>query len=128
MRAVRARYRIVREWFRVSTREALEESVSLKRDGELVGDIDSLHWQDFIQELLPLGVSDLFFFDGEKVQLLADDGSDASTLAKPSVIFSVPTSLRDSMQISRFIYLEECKKLMQVTPVSRNAVPPQDSR
>lgn len=76
-----ARYRIVREWFRVSN-SSVREAVSLKRDGELVGDIDSLHWQDFIQELLPLGVSDLFFFDGEKVQLLADDGSDASTLAE----------------------------------------------
>ncbi len=74
-----ARYRIVREWFRVSN-SSVRESVSLKRDDELVGDIDSLHWQDFIQELLPVGVSDLFFFDGEKVQLLADDGSDASTL------------------------------------------------
>ena len=45
-------------------------------------DVDSAHWQDFIQELMPIGVSDLFFFDGEKVQLLAEDESDSKTLSE----------------------------------------------
>jgi DNA sulfur modification protein DndD len=74
-------YKLVREWIRTSQAK-VNESISLKRNGEIVSDIDAQHWQDFIQELIPIGVSDLFFFDGEKVQMLADDGSDASTLSE----------------------------------------------
>ena len=33
-------------------------------------------WQDFIKELIPIGVSKLFFFDGEQIQALAEDNLD----------------------------------------------------
>jgi DNA sulfur modification protein DndD len=51
-------------------------------DGFPVTTVDQLHWEDFVQELIPIGVSDLFFFDGEKVQLLAEDESDKRTLSE----------------------------------------------
>lgn len=37
-------------------------------------------WQDFINEKIPPGVSDFFFFDGEKIQQLADDSTDRESL------------------------------------------------
>jgi DNA sulfur modification protein DndD len=58
------------------------EVFELSSDGVAVADVDSAHWQDFVQELIPIGVSDLFFFDGEKVQLLAEDESDKKTLSE----------------------------------------------
>lgn len=43
---------------------------------------DQEHWEQFIQELLPLGVSQLFFFDGEKIQGLAEEEGAGSELAQ----------------------------------------------
>ena len=44
--------------------------------GAELGDIESEQWQDFLKELIPPGVSKLFFFDGEKIQNLAEDQSE----------------------------------------------------
>lgn len=37
-------------------------------------------WQDFVKQIIPDGVSDFFFFDGEKIQQLADDSTDRESL------------------------------------------------
>ncbi len=36
-----------------------------------------LDWQTFIDQLLPKGITSLFFFDGEKIQHIADSGDEA---------------------------------------------------
>ena len=74
-------YQATRSWER-NAKGGVDETFNLVADGSLVSEIDSGHWQDFIQELMPIGVSDLFFFDGELIQLLAEDGSDAKTLSE----------------------------------------------
>jgi DNA sulfur modification protein DndD len=74
-------YTAIRSWERRST-GGISEGFQLLRDGSPVADVDAVHWQDFVQELIPMGVSDLFFFDGEKVQLLAEDESDRLTLSE----------------------------------------------
>jgi DNA sulfur modification protein DndD len=71
----------LRRWERTAD-GGVDEFFELLRDGAQIGDVDPSHWQDFVQELVPLGVSDLFFFDGEKVQLLAEDDSDQKTLSE----------------------------------------------
>jgi DNA sulfur modification protein DndD len=75
------RYRAARVWERTST-ASVQERFELSCDGVPVTEVDQLHWEDFVQELIPIGVSDLFFFDGEKVQLLAEDESDKRTLSE----------------------------------------------
>ena len=40
------------------------------------------HWQDRIEEFIPIGVSQFFFFDGEDIQKLADDSSHDLYLAE----------------------------------------------
>jgi len=75
------RYRAARIWERTST-ASVQERFELSCDGAPVTEVDQLHWEDFVQELIPIGVSDLFFFDGEKVQLLAEDESDKRTLSE----------------------------------------------
>lgn len=73
-------YLATRSWER-NARGGVDEAFTLLADGAAVSEIDSGHWQDFIQELMPIGVSDLFFFDGELIQLLAENGSDTKTLS-----------------------------------------------
>lgn len=51
--------------------KSIEESLTVKRNGEELTDLDNDQWEDFLKELIPPGVSQLFFFDGEKVQQLA---------------------------------------------------------
>jgi len=74
-------YHATRSWER-NSKGGVNESFNLLADGVALSEIDSGHWQDFIQELMPIGVSDLFFFDGELIQLLAEDGSDKKTLSE----------------------------------------------
>lgn len=51
--------------------KSIEESLSLMRNGSKLSDLQEDKWQDFLKELIPPGISQLFFFDGEKVQKLA---------------------------------------------------------
>ncbi|MBW4039110.1 MAG: DNA sulfur modification protein DndD [Acidobacteria bacterium] len=74
-------YTVGRQWDRKAS-GGVDEQFLVSCNGQPVTDVDASHWQDFVQELIPLGVSDLFFFDGEKVQLLADDESDKRTLSE----------------------------------------------
>jgi DNA sulfur modification protein DndD len=74
-------YVALRSWERRAA-GGVAEAFQLSCNGTPIGDVDAIHWQDFIQELIPIGVSDLFFFDGEKVQLLAEDESDRITLSE----------------------------------------------
>lgn len=76
-----ATYTAKRAWERKPV-SGVAETFELTANGEPVRDVDPANWQDFVQELIPLGVSDLFFFDGEKVQLLAEDESDRTTLSE----------------------------------------------
>jgi DNA sulfur modification protein DndD len=73
-------YAAVRQWERTAS-GGVNERFDLSCDGTPITDVDPTHWQDFVQELIPIGVSDLFFFDGEKVQLLAEDDTDRKTLS-----------------------------------------------
>ena len=76
-----ATYTAKRAWERKPV-SGITETFELTSNGEHIRDVDPANWQDFVQELIPLGVSDLFFFDGEKVQLLAEDESDRTTLSE----------------------------------------------
>lgn len=68
-------YEVTRSWGKASSGK-IAERLDIKRDGDSLGDLGSEQWQDFIRELIPLGVSSLFFFDGEKIQHLAEDATD----------------------------------------------------
>jgi len=73
-------YQVFRRWqnndgtideiFSVKKREPGEEKFS-KLDS-----IEESEWQTFIDQLLPKGITKLFFFDGEKIQNIADSGNE----------------------------------------------------
>lgn len=66
-------YRVIRSWQNQAGR--VTEKLGIARDGELLEDLSSEQCQAFLNELIPVGVSDLFFFDGEKIAALAEDDS-----------------------------------------------------
>jgi len=65
------RYRIRREI--QAAGEKAREKLFVYRNDQLVDDLSSEYWQDFLRELVPPGLCGLFFFDGEKIQRLVDD-------------------------------------------------------
>ncbi|NTW02189.1 MAG: DNA sulfur modification protein DndD, partial [Oscillochloris sp.] len=54
-------------------RSGVSETVQITRDGTLLNEQELTWWDQFLHDLLPPGLADLFFFDGEKIQSLADD-------------------------------------------------------
>src|SRR5579862_109999 len=68
---IRSTYDAVRSW--KITEHHVEENVSIFKNGMALQEIAEEHWEDFLRDLIPPGISDLFFFDGEQVQALADD-------------------------------------------------------
>ena len=79
--AVDQEYRVVRAWSQ--TGKTLREFVSVFLDGKISQSLSS-EWADRVEDLLPLELSGLFLFDGEKVKDLADDAS-AATVIKTAV-------------------------------------------
>jgi DNA sulfur modification protein DndD len=75
-----ATYSVARSWARKSGNK-LSEFLSVERNGKILQEVEAESWQDFIRELIPPGVSQLFFFDGEMIQQLAEDTTDQQALA-----------------------------------------------
>ena len=64
-----ARYTVRRSW---SNARRVHEKLSVSQDGEPLP-LSAKACQGFLNDLVPIGVSDLFFFDGEKIAELAED-------------------------------------------------------
>ncbi len=75
---VRHSYEVTRSWIATNgNASTVDVSLDLRRDGQRLDDLDHSHWDDFLRELIPPGLSQLFFFDGEKIQRLADEQDSA---------------------------------------------------
>ncbi|WP_205479530.1 DNA sulfur modification protein DndD [Sphingomonas arenae] len=68
------RYRVVRRWTAKGAKAT--ETLILEKDGKPVDSVPRDEWHHFLQELIPPGVSQLFFFDGEKIAEIASDAVD----------------------------------------------------
>ena len=64
-------YQIIRSWSVEGSKVA--ESLKILENSKEMRDMDYEQAQAFLYELIPIGVSDLFFFDGEKIKDLAED-------------------------------------------------------
>src|SRR5581483_10577829 len=60
----------------------IEECLLVQKDGKPLDEVTADYWHEFVRDLLPLGISQLFFFDGERIQQLAEDGTDQQTLSE----------------------------------------------
>ncbi|MCP2139512.1 UNVERIFIED_ORG: DNA sulfur modification protein DndD [Pseudomonas poae] len=65
-------YHLVRDWY-VENGEKIKEGLLISRDGHQLSELTYEQAQSFLNELIPIGVSELFFFDGEKIASLAEE-------------------------------------------------------
>lgn len=72
-------YRVRRAW--TVAGKKVTETLELEKDGEPIQSVPREEWHQFLQELIPPGVSQLFFFDGEKIGEIADDDAGDGQLA-----------------------------------------------
>ena len=63
-------YQVTRSW---GGGRDLNEEITIKENGQILSELDNIQAQSFLNDLIPLGVADLFFFDGEKIKSMADD-------------------------------------------------------
>ena len=59
-------YVVIRSWNIDNGK--VKEKLVVNKDGEPLNDLLMDQWQDFLKELVPPGLSNLFFFDGEKIK------------------------------------------------------------
>lgn len=103
-------YHVERRWeIRQSTKEPVRESLIIHKENEPLSDFEAEHWQDFLNELIPIGLSQLFFFDGEKIQGLAEDASSPVFLAD-SIKSLLGVDLVERLQSDLKIYLNRAKR------------------
>lgn len=72
-------YRIHRSWS--VTGNGASEHVEVIRDGSLDRVLTD-SWSELVEELIPVGISQLFFFDGEKIEGFADFENSTELLSK----------------------------------------------
>lgn len=65
-----AEFTVTRTW-----KKGKKDRLSLQQDGQPLSELDYDQCQGFLNELIPHGIADLFFFDGEKIAELAEDES-----------------------------------------------------
>ncbi len=73
-----SRYFVRRHWAESSGR--INEALDVSRNGKPLDEVSEQQAQDFLIDLIPLGLSKLFFFDGELIQKLAEDQPDNRNL------------------------------------------------
>ncbi len=71
-------YHAERTWKRKGN--GVTEELLIFKNNNVLRDIDRQHCDDFLRDLIPSGVSDLFFFDGEQIQMLADEATETTAL------------------------------------------------
>ncbi|MBE8593910.1 DNA sulfur modification protein DndD [Pseudomonas sp. MAFF 301449] len=67
-------YQLTRDWF-VDHGGKVKEGLIISKDGQHLTELSYDQAQAFLNELIPIGVSELFFFDGEKITSLAEETS-----------------------------------------------------
>jgi DNA sulfur modification protein DndD len=96
-------YEIEREWEVVQGN--VRESVHILEDGIEIDDLQTREQRDsFLRELIPPGVADLFFFDGERLYTLAENGTSSDLLAE-TIKSLLGLNLVEQLQKDLDIYL-----------------------
>jgi DNA sulfur modification protein DndD len=75
-------YMVERVWLRRG--EGISSTVSIQENGELLKTADGED-ESILRELVPPGIAELFFFDGEKIATLAEAGEDGNILLADAI-------------------------------------------
>jgi len=66
-------YCVTRAW--ASRGTSVVETLDFTKNGKEVSNIPREEWEHYLEDMIPVGVSQLFFFDGEKIQDIADNNA-----------------------------------------------------
>jgi DNA sulfur modification protein DndD len=100
-------YEVTREWSK--KKNSIIERLTVKKDGTFLEDMAEDRWQDFIDDLIPPGVSSLFFFDGEKIQSLASNSLSEQILGE-EVKKLLGLNVVERLQVDLNVYLYRQRK------------------
>lgn len=115
---VASTFRVHRSWERTGS-GGVRERVNVTQD-----DVDAPHlterWDEVTEALLPLDISSLFFFDGEKVEALADPER-AGRVVATAVESLLGLNLLDRLSVD-LVALERRKRAIAADPRAREAI------
>ncbi len=103
-------YTVKRAWKKLDSMEdEIEEQLTLEENGEELFETEQV--QEFLNDLVPIGVSQLFFFDGEKIQNLAEE--EGGTILAESVKSMLSLDIIEQLKSDLTIYSNRHKKKAQ---------------
>lgn len=88
-----------------------KDRLYLQQDGKVLNELNDDQCQGFLNELIPHGIADLFFFDGEKIAELAEDesGTILRTAVRRLLGLDLISKLRNDLMI--FIKRQQSSQL-----------------
>ena len=101
-------YKIIRKF---DIKDKFKEEFLLYKNGQLYSELNKKYWQDFIFDLIPQGLVNFFFFDGEKIEKLARDLNEIQLKQSIKGLIGITTvdNLKTNLNIlkSRFLKRED---------------------
>ncbi len=107
--------KVVRSWMNQGSKTV--EDLEVFRDKQLLEGLSKDQLQSFLNELIPLGVADLFFFDGEKIADLAED--EANEALADAIKRLLGLDIIDRLRADLGIYLRENTQTKLPTDISK---------
>lgn len=102
-------YTVERSW--KDNGKGIEETLRVHQDPESPDEMDPKQWEDFLYGLIPPALTRLFFFDGEKIQALANGSQDVQRIALSRAIKSLlGLDLVEQLQADLSIYRRRQQK------------------
>ena len=95
------------------------EILTIKRNGEVLHDLEMDQWQDLLNELIPPQFARLFLFDGEKIQNLVEDNAE-NVYLRDSFKSLLGLDIVDRAKADLGIYLSHQLKGAELTAIGRN--------
>lgn len=116
-KGVASTYSVLRQWN--VDGEKVEDNLSISKDGAHLQELSHEQCQAFLNELVPVGVSDLFFFDGEKIADLAEE--EGSTALQGAINRLMGVDIIHRLRSDLEIYLKE-QGLMDLPEAQRDEI------
>jgi DNA sulfur modification protein DndD len=109
-------YSVRRAWI---NHPEFSETLTVKRDGEILSDMEVDQWQDLLNELIPPRFARLFLFDGEKIQNLVEDKTD-NLFLRDSFKSLLGLDIVERLKADLGIYLTRYLKSKEISHIPQN--------